>query len=108
MPFGTKDFLNEGSKWRDDMRTMTLLLTLAIFVFIPVAAFSASCAVVSRVEKGQYVQMHVSGAYQGHISGKVIEVSPKDCIIVITTTTDYRTYYVDAERIAAIGVKPQR
>ena len=90
------------------MKTMTLLLTLVFLVFSPVAAFSDSCNVISRVEKGQYVQLHVSGAYYGHISGKVIEVSPKNCILVISTTIDYRTFYIDAERIAAIGVKPKR
>ena len=90
------------------MKAMTLLLTLVIFSIFPVSAFCGSCNIVSRVQEGQYVRLHVIGTIHGTLSGKVTEVNPKNCIIAIATTADYRTYYVDAESITAIGVKPQR
>ena len=90
------------------MKTITFILLLVIFVCSPTSAFCSSCAIVSRVQVGQYVRLHVIGTLHGTLSGKVTEVNPKNCIIAIATTADYRTYYVDAESITAIGVKPQR
>ena len=108
MPLNIEDVLKQEGHRRDDMKTVIFLLALVIFAFSPISAFTNECPIVSKVEKGQYVILHVSGTYHGTLSGKVIEVSPNNCILGISTTTDYRTFYIDAERIAAIGVKPKR
>ena len=87
------------------MKTMILLLTLVIIVFVPMSVFSGSCAIISAITKGQYVHILVQGTYHGIIKGKVVESNPSNCILIIATTTDYPTYYINAEEIAAIGVR---
>ena len=87
------------------MKTIILILVPFFLALFPVFAFSGSCPLISEIKKDQHVHVVFKETPKGHIKGKVISCDKVNCILVISTSSDYRKYYIDVSSVAALGTK---
>ena len=87
------------------MKTIILLTVSLVLVLFPITVSSNSCSILSDLKKDQYVHVIFKGTPKGHIKGKVVSTDNSSCMLVISTTDEYRKYFVDVSSVAAIGTK---
>ncbi|RZW12937.1 MAG: hypothetical protein EX260_11785 [Desulfobulbaceae bacterium] len=83
-----------------------IIMVISLFLVLSsVPAFATSCQMLSEINIDQYVHVVFKSTPRGHIKGKVLNVDESNCMLTISTTDEYRTYYVDVSCVAAIGTK---